>query len=186
MNAASALLGGLWLKHRHHRRGTSGEEKGEATDGGSSDITADHVRGIGICRFAYLRLGGRVLIITVGSSTKGSSRSRVASTDTAPLGQVLLALCLANLDLLFLTTATKLIGLEGALGLELGATMLGDIAVSHGCDVMSGRRRPDGWVMVVMLEAANEGRCNRESPSDEVVTSRSKGGIRDQRSRRTG
>lgn len=118
-------------------------------------------KGDEIWRFAYLRLGGRVLIVTVGGSTKGSTRSRVASTDTAPLGQVLLALRLANLDLLFLTTATKLIGLEGALGLELGATMLGNVPVSHGCDVVSGRRCPDEWVMVVMWEAANEGRCNR-------------------------
>lgn len=132
------ITGGVHVGEGREKRWTAAVAK----------IVADHVRGVKE-RFAYLRLGRRVLIVTVGGGTKGSSRSRVASTNTAPLGQVLLALRLANLDLLFLTTATKLIGLEGALGLELGATVLGNVPVSHGYDVMSRRRFPDGWVMEV-------------------------------------
>lgn len=86
----------------------------------------------------YLGLSRRVLIVAVGGSTKGSARALVTSTDTTSLGEVLLTLLLSNLDLGLLAPATKLFGLEGALGLELGAPMLGNVAVGHGCDVVRG------------------------------------------------
>lgn len=82
----------------------------------------------------YLGLCGRVLILTVGGGAQGGTRSVLTSADASSLCQVLLTLCLSNLDLLLLTTAAKLIWLEGVLGFELGPSMLGDVALSHGCD----------------------------------------------------
>ncbi len=89
-------------------------------------------------RAAYLRLAGRVLVIAIGSGTQRRAGAVLAGTNTAALGQVLLALRLANLDLCLLATATQLFRLEGALRLELRAAMLGDVAFGHGCD---------GWSM---------------------------------------
>lgn len=81
----------------------------------------------------YLGFCGRVLILAVGGGAEGGTRSVVASADASSLCQVLLTLCLSNLDLLLLATAAELIWLEGVLGLELGPSMLGDVALSHGC-----------------------------------------------------
>ncbi|KUI56758.1 hypothetical protein VP1G_10880 [Cytospora mali] len=82
----------------------------------------------------YLGLGWGSIIITVGGGAQGSTRSVFACADASSLRQVLLALCLSNLDLLLLAATTKLIRLEGVLGLELGPAMLGDVSLSHGCD----------------------------------------------------
>ena len=82
----------------------------------------------------YLGLARRVFIVAIGGSTQRGARAVVASANTTALGQVLLALRLADLDLLFLAATTQLLGLEGALRLELRAPMLGDVAFGHGCD----------------------------------------------------
>jgi hypothetical protein len=83
-----------------------------------------------------LALNVAALIFTVG----GSSQRRaglVSSRNATTLCEVLLSLCSANLDLLLLAAATELVGLEGALGLEGGAAMFGDVLVSHGCGDLS-------------------------------------------------
>ena len=82
---------------------------------------------------AHLGFRGSSIIVTVWRSTEGSARARVAGANASPLGQVLLALGLADLNLRFLATAAEFLGLEGALGLELRSAMVGDVAVSHGC-----------------------------------------------------
>lgn len=81
----------------------------------------------------YLRFRRRVLIVAVGGSAERSARAVLTGANTASLGQVLLALCLADLNLLLLAATPQLFGLEGALGLELGTAMLGDVSVSHAC-----------------------------------------------------
>lgn len=88
----------------------------------------------------YLGLRRGILIVTVGSGTKGGTGTVCTRTNTTSLGQVLLALCLADLDGGLLTAATELLRLECVLRLELGAAMLGDVAVSH----FSGVGRPAG------------------------------------------
>lgn len=82
----------------------------------------------------YLGLCGRVLILAVGGGAQGGTRSVLASADASSLCQVLLTLCLSNLNLLLLATAAELIWLEGVLGFELSPSVLGDVALSHGCD----------------------------------------------------
>lgn len=79
-----------------------------------------------------LGLCGGGIIVAVWSSSEGSAGSVLARSDTTALGQVLLSLGLANLDLLLLSAATELLRLEGALRLEIGAAMLGDVPISHG------------------------------------------------------
>jgi hypothetical protein len=74
-----------------------------------------------------LALNVAALIFTVG----GSSQRRaglVSSRNATTLCEVLLSLCSA---------AAELVGLEGALGLEGGAAMFGDVLVSHGCGDLS-------------------------------------------------
>ena len=82
----------------------------------------------------YLRLSWCGVIVTIWCCAQGSSwsRSKVGSK-TSALCEVLIALGLANLDLLLLTTATELLWLESTLGLELGAAMLWDVTLRHGC-----------------------------------------------------
>lgn len=82
---------------------------------------------------AYLGLCGRVLILAVGGGAQGGTGSVVTCADASSLCQVLLSLCLPNLNLLLLTAAAELIWLEGVLCLELGPSVLGDVALSHGC-----------------------------------------------------
>lgn len=82
----------------------------------------------------YLRLRGSGVIVAVGSGAQGGTRALVARADTTTLGQVLLSLGLANLDLLLLAATSEFVGLEGVLRLELSSAMLGDVPVSHGCD----------------------------------------------------
>lgn len=87
-----------------------------------------------MCR-TYLGLGWSGVIVTIWCSTKGSSWSgrKVATGETSALCEVVLALGLANLDLLLLATAAELLWLKGALGLEVGAAMLWDETLRHGC-----------------------------------------------------
>ena len=85
----------------------------------------------------YLGLARRVFIVAIRSSTQRRTGAVLACANTTALGQVLLALRLADLDLLLFTTATQLFGLEGALRLELGAPMLGNVPFGHGCGVSS-------------------------------------------------
>lgn len=81
----------------------------------------------------YLGLGRSSVIITVGRSAEGGTRTIFTSANSTPLCEILLALRFPDLDLLFLATAAKLLRLEGVLRLELGASMLGDVSLSHGC-----------------------------------------------------
>jgi hypothetical protein len=85
----------------------------------------------------YLGLGGRVLIVAVGGGTEGRTRTVLTGADAAALGQVLLALRLADLDLLLFATTAQLFGLECVLRLELRAPMLGNVSVSHGCGLLA-------------------------------------------------
>jgi len=79
---------------------------------------------------AYLALDSCRLIITVGSGAQRGTKS-LATGNSSSLCEVLLTLLLSDLDLLFLTTATELIGLQQVLCLEGGAAVLGDVAVRH-------------------------------------------------------
>lgn len=81
----------------------------------------------------YLRLGGCSIIIAIRLSAERSTRSVWACVDASSLRQVLLALGLADLDLLFLATTADNVGREGALGLELSAPVLGDVSLRHDC-----------------------------------------------------
>jgi hypothetical protein len=84
----------------------------------------------------YLRLRGSGIIVAVGGSAQRSTRSLVTGADTTTLGQVLLSLGFSDLDLLLFAATSELVRLEGVLRLELSSAMLGDVPVSHGCDVM--------------------------------------------------
>jgi hypothetical protein len=75
----------------------------------------------------YLRLVG-TLIVTVGGSS-------LLDGHVSPLCQTLLSLGLSDLDLLLLTTASQLIGLEGSLRLEV-ASVLGDVTLGHRCCII--------------------------------------------------
>ena len=80
---------------------------------------------LGLCR--------RVVIVAVGGGTERGTGAVGTGTDTAALGQVLFALLLSDLNLLFLAAASKLLGLECVLRLELGPAMLGDVSFRHDC-----------------------------------------------------
>jgi hypothetical protein len=82
--------------------------------------------------YTDLALDVAALIVAVRGSTQRRS-GLVAPGDAATLCEVLLALRPADLDLLFFAAAAELIGLEGALGLERGAAVFGDVFVGHGC-----------------------------------------------------
>lgn len=80
----------------------------------------------------YRALSVGALIIAVRRSTeRGTGAALATVANASPLGQVLLTLLLADLDLLLLATAAELIGLERVLRLESGAAVLGDITVRH-------------------------------------------------------
>lgn len=81
----------------------------------------------------YLRFSRSSIIVAVGSGAQRGTRPVCARGKASPLCQVLLTLRLANLDLLLLATAAEFFGLEGALRLEVGAAMLGNVAISHVC-----------------------------------------------------
>lgn len=82
---------------------------------------------------AYLTLDGAGLIVTLGSYAAAHTNAAIAGLDTSPLGQILISLLLSDFNLLFLTTTTELVRPELVPGLELSATMLGDVALGHGC-----------------------------------------------------
>jgi len=80
----------------------------------------------------YCALGVGSLIVAVWCSAERRTRAGLATaTNASPLGEVLLTLLLANLDLLFLAAAAQLVRLESVLRLEGGAAVLGDITVRH-------------------------------------------------------
>lgn len=81
--------------------------------------------------YADLTLDVATLIVAVGGRTQRRS-GLVAPGDAAALGEVLFTLRPADLDLLFLAAAAELVRLEGALRLERGAAVLGDVFVGHG------------------------------------------------------
>jgi hypothetical protein len=81
----------------------------------------------------YCALGVGSLIITVRCSAERSTRAGLATaTNASPLCEVLLTLLLADLDLLLLAAAAKLLGLECTLRLDVCATVLGNVAFTHG------------------------------------------------------
>ena len=102
---------------------------------GKSQEFCGIVENIEVVTVTYLGLRWSGVIVTIWCSTKGSSwsRRRVATSKTSALCEVVLALSLANLDLLLLAAATKLLWLEGALSLEVGAAMFWDETLRHGC-----------------------------------------------------
>lgn len=92
-----------------------------------------------------LTFGGSSVIVAVGGGAEGSARAVGTRADASPLCEVLLTLGLADLYLLLLAAAAELLRLEGILGLELSATVLGDVPVGHGGGrvvvIGDGRRR---------------------------------------------
>lgn len=73
------------------------------------------------------------LIVAVWGSAQRSTQPLGASVDSPSLCKVLLALLLADLDLLLFTATAKLVGLECALRLEVVAAVLGYVAFRHVC-----------------------------------------------------
>lgn len=90
--------------------------------------------------YTHLAFDITALIVAVGRSTKRGTWL-VSPSNTTTLCKILLALCPANLHLLLLTTAAELVWLEGALGLERSAAMLGNVLVGHGCGGTGASRR---------------------------------------------
>ena len=87
-------------------------------------------------RATYLALGRDIIIIAIGLGSKRCTQtSTITARDASSLRKVLLALGLPDLDLLLLAAAAQLVGLEGVLGLELGAPVLGDVPIGHDCSV---------------------------------------------------
>ena len=80
----------------------------------------------------YLAFDGTGFIVTLGGGTTHTN-STIPGLNTSSLGQVLFSLLLPNLNLLFFTTTTEFFGPELVSGLELGATMLWDVTLRHGC-----------------------------------------------------
>jgi hypothetical protein len=89
-----------------------------------------------ICKSAYLTFCWSSIVVAIRFGAESSPWARSISTpDASSLCQVLLTLCLSNLDLLFFATPSQLFWLEGVLRLELSTTMLWDVAVRHDCDM---------------------------------------------------
>lgn len=132
-------------------------------------VTASHIYAFVGKTYCALSVGS--LIVAVRRSAERCTGSGLATvTNASPLGEVLLTLLLANLNLLFLAAAAQLIGLECRLCLEVGAAVFRDVpALRHGgcvgacersavcggvllgdrcaCPVVAGVCEPDGvWV----------------------------------------
>ena len=107
--------------------GGSRQETSKAAEAGRGKARCEQRRS---CK-SHLGLGRSSVIIAVGSGAQGSAEPICA--DSTAFGQVLLSLCLPNLDLLFLAATPQFFGLERVLGLELGPPVLGDVPVSHDC-----------------------------------------------------
>lgn len=82
--------------------------------------------------YTHLALDVAALIVAVGRCTQRGARL-VSAGDATTLCEILLALCPADLDLLLLATPAELVRLEGALCLEGGAAVFGNVLVSHAC-----------------------------------------------------
>ncbi len=81
---------------------------------------------------AYLRFCRRSVIVAIGGCTKRGTRTVFTRSQAAALGEILLTLRLADLDLLLLATASKLLGLERVLRLELRSAVFWDVSLGHG------------------------------------------------------
>jgi hypothetical protein len=80
----------------------------------------------------YLALNSTSFIVTLGGGSHATNAdATIPGLNTTSLGQVIVTLLLANLDLLFFTTAAELIGLELVLSLELCPAVFGDVAFRH-------------------------------------------------------
>ena len=83
--------------------------------------------------YTDLPLDVAALIVAVGCRSQRGTGAVGAAANTAALCEVLFTLRPADLDLLLLAAAAELVRLEGALGLEGCAAVLGDVLVSHVC-----------------------------------------------------
>jgi hypothetical protein len=109
-------------------------------------------------RSAYLTLRRGSVIVRIWLGAQRSSRAvTICASDASSLCQVLLTLCLSDLDLLFFTAASQLFRLEGVLCLELGTTMFWDVAFRHGCEVR--------YVVSVVSEVVVE----RSTKTDQIL-----------------
>jgi len=100
----------------------------------------------------YLGLCGSRLVITIGSGAERGTGSVLTGSNASPLGQVLLALRLADLDLLLLAAAAELFRLEGILRLELRPAMLRNVSLRHGDE-------GEGLLAVGVTSAGAKGEC---------------------------
>lgn len=119
----------------------------------------------------YLGLGRGRLIIAVRCGAERCAGS--VGADASPLCEVFLALGLADLNLLLLAAAAKLLRLEGVLRLELVAAMLGDVAIGHVCCCF-GERGSGLWEVVRKREMSRRLRWRSDA---ETQTWRAGGGL---------
>lgn len=89
----------------------------------------------------HLPLNVAALVVAVGRRAQRRSGAVGAACNAAALCEVLFALRPPDLDLLLLAAAAELVGLEGALGLEGCAAVLGDVFVGHACGDGAGTLR---------------------------------------------
>lgn len=94
--------------------------------------------------YTDLALDVAAFIVAVGGSAQRGARL-VAAGDTTTLREVLFTLGPTDLDLLLLAATAQLIRLEGALGLEGRAAVLGDVLVGHGWGNALANSRVEGW-----------------------------------------
>jgi hypothetical protein len=97
----------------------------------------EEVAGAEIC--IYLSFDVETLIIAVRSCPQRGTGS-VSAGDTSAFCEILLALGLSDLNLLFLTATTQLIRFEDTFGFVLVATMLRDIPFGHDGEMMTAIR----------------------------------------------
>lgn len=83
--------------------------------------------------YTDLPLDVAALIVAVRCGTQRRTRPVSAAANTTALCEVLFTLRPADLDLLLLAAAAELVRLEGTLGLEGRAAVLGNVLVSHFC-----------------------------------------------------
>lgn len=83
--------------------------------------------------YTDLPLDVAALIVAVRCSAQRRTRPVSAAADAAAFCEVLFTLRPADLDLLLLAAAAELVRLEGTLGLESRAAVLGNVLVSHVC-----------------------------------------------------
>ena len=102
--------------------------------------------------YTNLPLDVAALIVAVGRRSQRGTGAVGAAANTTALCEVLFTLRPANLDLLLLTAAAELVRLEGALGLESCAAVLGNVLVSHGVGDCVCRRSGGEGLLVGVAE----------------------------------